>query len=140
MVVDYAHTPDALERALKSLKPLCHGNLIVIFGCGGDRDQGKRVRMGRVAQSCADRVIVTDDNPRTESAAQIAAHIKQGLSQSATVIHDRKQAITAAIKSASQDDWILLAGKGHEQIQTVGHSTYALSDRSVVSELLEVSS
>ena len=140
VVVDYAHTPDALERALKSLKPLCHGNLIVIFGCGGDRDQGKRARMGRVAQSCADRVIVTDDNPRTESAAQIAAHIKQGLSQSATVIHDRKQAITAAIKSASQDDWILLAGKGHEQIQTVGHSTYALSDRAVVSELLEVSS
>ncbi len=138
VVVDYAHTPDALERALQSLKPLCRGNLIVIFGCGGERDQGKRSQMGRVAQAIADRVIVTDDNPRSESAARIVAQIKQGLSQPVTVIHERKQALATAIESANQDDWILLAGKGHEQTQKIGRSVRPLSDRAMVRELLEV--
>lgn len=137
VVVDYAHTPDALERVLKSLKPLCRGNLVVVFGCGGDRDQDKRAQMGRVAQAIADRVIVTDDNPRTESAAQIIEQIKQGLSQPTTVIHDRKQAITEAIKYSNQDDLILLAGKGHEQTQTIGNAVKPLSDRAMVSALLE---
>ncbi len=137
VVVDYAHTPDALERALKSLKSLCRGNLVVVFGCGGDRDQDKRAQMGRIAQSIADRIIVTDDNPRTEPSAQIIEQIKQGLSQPITVIHDRRQAMAEAIKSSNQDDLILLAGKGHEHTQTIGNAVNPLSDRAMVPELLE---
>ena len=137
VVVDYAHTPDALARALKSLKQLCRGNLVVVFGCGGERDQDKRAQMGRIAQENADRVIVTDDNPRTEPAAQIVEQIKQGLSPPITVIHDRRQAVTEAIQSSNPDDLILLAGKGHEQTQTIGNAVNPFSDRAMVAELLE---
>ncbi len=137
VVIDYAHTPDALARALNAIRPLCRGKLVVVFGCGGDRDQGKRPQMGRIAQALADRVIITDDNPRAESAAQIVEQIQQGMSQTATVIHDRKQAISTAMQSANADDLILLAGKGHEQTQIIGSVVQPLSDRIMVAELLE---
>jgi UDP-N-acetylmuramoyl-L-alanyl-D-glutamate--2,6-diaminopimelate ligase len=137
VVVDYAHTPDALERVLKSLRTLSAGKLVVVFGCGGDRDQGKRPEMGKVAESIADRVILTDDNPRTEPAGEIIDQIKAGLIRPVTVIHDRKLAVTEAINSSGANDFILLAGKGHEESQSIGCVDVALNDRVFVPELLE---
>ena len=136
VIVDYAHTQDALERALKSLKPLCRGKLVTVFGCGGDRDPGKRPMMGTVAEAVADEVILTDDNPRTEPADQIVSQIKEGLSRPVTVIHDRRAAIAHAVKSLSSRDIVLVAGKGHETTQTTGVRTRPLSDRRIVPELL----
>ncbi|MCY3769510.1 MAG: UDP-N-acetylmuramoyl-L-alanyl-D-glutamate--2,6-diaminopimelate ligase [Gammaproteobacteria bacterium] len=136
VIVDYAHTQDALERALRSLKPLCRGKLVTVFGCGGDRDPGKRPRMGTIAETVADRVILTDDNPRTEPADQIVNQIKEGLSKPVTVIHDRKAAIAHAVKGLSSRDIVLVAGKGHESTQTTGVRARPLCDRSIVPELL----
>lgn len=137
VVVDYAHTPDALERALVSLRPLCKKDLIVVFGCGGDRDQGKRPQMGAVAERLADRIIITDDNTRTEPATEIVAGIKAGIRSSVKVIHDRRDAITEAIRSAGAGDIVLVAGKGHESTQTQGDSIREFSDREVVPEIFE---
>ncbi len=137
VIVDYAHTPDALERTLVSLRSLCKGKLIVVFGCGGDRDQGKRQQMGEIADAIADRIILTDDNPRTEPPAEIIEQIKSGISRSVAVQHDRKQALRDAIKSAGSNDLILLAGKGHESTQTIGVTQYELSDRKFTPEILE---
>lgn len=117
--VDYAHTPDALEAAIAALRPHVKGRLFVVFGAGGDRDQGKRPEMGRVAAACADVAIVTDDNPRGEDAAAIRAMVLTGAS-GAREIGDRREAIAAAIAQAGRDDIVLIAGKGHEQGQVVG--------------------
>ncbi len=136
VVVDYAHTPDALERALTSLRQLCRGRLWVVFGCGGDRDRGKRPQMGRVAERLAERVIITDDNPRAENPADIAAQIVQGMKATATIIHDRRRAIQTAIAEAAAGDIVLVAGKGHETTQTIGARVLALNDREVVAEAL----
>ncbi len=122
--VDYAHTPDALEAAIAALRPHCSGRLIVVFGAGGDRDQGKRPEMGRVAASRADRVIVTDDNPRGEDPAAIRAQVLAG-ARSAVEIGDRRSAIAAAVAEAGRDDIVLVAGKGHEQGQIVGRGDAA---------------
>lgn len=138
VVIDYAHTPDALERALTSLVPLCRGRLWVVFGCGGDRDPGKRPLMGRVAETLADRVMVTDDNPRSEAPERIAAQITEGMTGQATVIHDRRRAIETAIAAAAAEDIVLVAGKGHEATQTVGDRVLELSDRDIVAEALAV--
>ena len=140
VVVDYAHTPDALERALASLAALCRGRLWVVFGCGGDRDRGKRAAMGRLAETLADRVIVTDDNPRSEDPRQITAQIVRGMKSSdATVIHDRRRAIETAIAGAvaGEGDMVLVAGKGHETTQTVGDRVSNLDDRAIVTAALE---
>ena len=136
VVVDYAHTPDALERALKSLRPLCDGRLITVFGCGGDRDQDKRPKMGQAAQAMSDLCIVTDDNPRTEPPEQITGHILGGMDADTRVVHDRIEATRAAIALAGPGDVILLAGKGHEGYQDVGDVVLNLSDRDFVPELL----
>lgn len=117
--IDYAHTPDALEAAIDALKPHAAGRLIVVFGAGGDRDQGKREAMGAVAARRADRVIVTDDNPRGEDPAVIRAAVLKG-APGAEEIGDRRAAIAAAIDGAGADDIVLIAGKGHEQGQIVG--------------------
>lgn len=117
--VDYAHTPDALEAAIAALRPHVKGRLFVVFGAGGDRDQGKRPEMGRVAVSSADVAIVTDDNPRGEDPAAIRAMVLAGAA-GATEIGDRREAIAAAIAQAGRDDIVLIAGKGHEQGQIVG--------------------
>ncbi len=117
--VDYAHTPDALEAAIAALRPHAQGRIIVVFGAGGDRDQGKRPEMGKVAASQADVAIVTDDNPRGEDPAAIRAMVLAG-AQGAREIGDRREAISAAIAEAGRGDIVLVAGKGHEQGQVVG--------------------
>ncbi len=118
--VDYAHTPDALEAAIAALRPHVSGRLIVVFGAGGDRDQGKRPEMGRVAANQADIGIVTDDNPRGEDASAIRAMILAGAPGQLEEVADRRAAIAAAIGRAGRDDIVLIAGKGHEQGQIIG--------------------
>jgi UDP-N-acetylmuramoyl-L-alanyl-D-glutamate--2,6-diaminopimelate ligase len=134
---DYAHTPDALERALTALRPLTPGRLIVVFGCGGDRDRGKRPVMGRIAATLADLAIVTSDNPRTEDPDSIIAEVEQGMG---TVAHqryaDRRQAIAAALDAAKSGDTVLLAGKGHETYQVIGVEKVAFDEREIVRGIL----
>lgn len=141
VVVDYAHKPDALQRALESLRPLVKGNgkLRVVFGCGGNRDALKRPIMGRIAAELADVVYVTDDNPRKENAAEIRRQVKAGVIDgggTALEFDDRKAAIAAAIADAGSDDVVLIAGKGHESGQIVGDVTLPFDDRIVAREIL----
>ncbi len=138
VVVDYAHTPDALEQALLALRDHCHGLLWCVFGCGGDRDREKRPVMGRIAERFADRVVVTDDNPRNELSANIISAIIDGMQQPVAVltIADRRQALAHVIASASANDVVLVAGKGHEDYQQVGEQRLPYSDRDTVDQLL----
>jgi len=138
VIIDYAHTPDALARALASAAGLCRGRLHLVFGCGGERDAGKRQVMGRIASRAA-RITVTDDNPRGESPAGIVADILSGMESpdAAAVIHDRGAAIESAIADAAADDLVLIAGKGHETTQTVGARVLAFSDREAAASALE---
>ncbi len=138
VVVDYAHTPDALEKALQALKVHCNGKLWAIFGCGGDRDTGKRPMMGEIAERLADKVIVTDDNPRGESPDIIVTDILRGINTPNAVLveHDRLRALAHAIDNASSEDIILLAGKGHEDYQVIGQDTVHYSDRESAQTLL----
>ncbi|MCW7547598.1 UDP-N-acetylmuramoyl-L-alanyl-D-glutamate--2,6-diaminopimelate ligase [Photorhabdus sp. APURE] len=140
VVVDYAHTPDALEKALMAARLHCQGKLWCVFGCGGDRDKGKRPLMGGVAEQWADYVIVTDDNPRNEEPQAIVADILTGLLDPgrALAIHGRVEAVTNAIMQAKADDVVLIAGKGHEDYQLVGHRRLDYSDRLTVARLLGV--
>jgi UDP-N-acetylmuramoyl-L-alanyl-D-glutamate--2,6-diaminopimelate ligase len=137
--VDYSHTPDALMQALISLREYCDGQLICVFGCGGDRDKGKRSLMGSVAELYADQVYLTSDNPRTEPPDQILKDIRNGMKGLVPVElqPDRTIAISNAFKSANPDDIILIAGKGHETYQEIGHSKLPFSDRQLVRNLLE---
>jgi len=129
-VIDYAHTPDALAKALGALREHCAGALWCVFGCGGDRDPGKRALMGAVADDLADRIIVTDDNPRSESPEVITRAIVQGItSHTPQVIHDRRAAIAAALTAAGAKDVVLIAGKGHEDYQIYGETRRSFSDR-----------
>lgn len=130
VVVDYAHTPDALEKALMSLREHCRGQLICIFGCGGDRDRGKRPQMGGIAERYADQVIVTNDNPRSESPLAIIQDIKAGFKnpQSVIVETDRAAAIHYAVQKATVDDIVLIAGKGHETTQVIGRDILPFDD------------
>ncbi len=134
VVVDYAHTPDALEQVLLALQEHCAGQLWCVFGCGGDRDKGKRPLMGRVAEACADRLIVTDDNPRSEDGDAIVNDILAELEFSETieVIRDRGQAIAHAIAQAQPGDIVLVAGKGHEDYQIIGARRLPFSDSAAV--------
>lgn len=135
-VVDYAHTPDALERALRSVREHCRGELWCVFGCGGDRDRGKRPEMGRIAEAWADHAIVTNDNPRGEPPAEIAAQILGGMRGEPRVILDRREAITTTLNTARAGDWVLIAGKGHETYQIIGDQVASFDDREVVSGCL----
>jgi UDP-N-acetylmuramoyl-L-alanyl-D-glutamate--2,6-diaminopimelate ligase len=139
-IVDYAHTPDALAKALQAARPHCRGQLRVVFGCGGDRDAGKRPLMGRIAAELADDVIVTDDNPRTEDPARIVAGILAGMpGPGATtpvrtmVEHDRTRAIQTALRRSAPGDVVLIAGKGHEDYQIYGTVRRPFKDQVVVS-------
>ncbi|MCU7650837.1 UDP-N-acetylmuramoyl-L-alanyl-D-glutamate--2,6-diaminopimelate ligase [Pseudomonas piscis] len=130
VVVDYAHTPDALEKVLLALRPHAKGRLLCLFGCGGDRDRGKRPLMAEVVERLADGVLVTDDNPRTEDPAQIFADIRAGFLNADQVefIAGRGPAIARLIESASADDVVVLAGKGHEDYQEINGQRHAFSD------------
>ena len=135
-IVDYAHTPDALEKALRAVRAHCSGRLSVVFGCGGDRDAGKRPLMGRIAAELADRVIVTDDNPRGEDPARIVRDILGGMpaGAAAEVEHDRARAIRTALERCASGDAVLIAGKGHEDYQIYGTQRRTFSDQAVVRE------
>lgn len=138
VVVDYAHTPDALEQALRALRDHCHGKLWCIFGCGGERDAGKRPLMGAAAEQYADRVVVADDNPRGEDPIQIVADILAGMRNpdAAYLRRDRVQAIRFAVEQSRPGDVILVAGKGHEDYQLTGARRIPYSDRHSVALLL----
>ena len=134
--VDYAHKPDALENVLTSVRPFTTGRVIVVFGCGGDRDKGKRPIMGEIACRLADIVIVTDDNPRSEVPAVIRSEI-MAAAQKAIEIGDRAQAIRAGVAMLSSGDTLIVAGKGHEEGQTVGDVTLPFSDHAELRKALE---
>lgn len=140
VLVDYAHTPDALEKALMAAKLHCQGKLWCVFGCGGDRDKGKRPLMGAIAEQYADRVIITDDNPRCEAAQDIINDIKSGLLDAgrSQAISGRAEAVTSAIMQAAPGDLVLVAGKGHEDYQIIGQQRLDYSDRTTVARLLGV--
>ena len=139
IVIDYAHTPDALEQALSSLRAHCAGRLICVFGCGGERDQGKRPLMGAIAERLADRSIITDDNPRGENGDVIVAQIVAGLThpQAAVIQRDRAAAIALALREARPGDIVLIAGKGHEPYQEISGIKHAFDDLDVARRALE---
>ncbi len=156
VVVDFAHTPQALQSALETAKDHCEGKLWVVFGCGGDRDPGKRPQMGVVAFNIADCVVVTDDNPRSEQSAKIIGDIVDGIASASTsvsvndlrdtssaqlsdtvwAIANRRDAIVHACQHAGADDWVLIAGKGHEDYQIVGSDRHYFSDRDMAREMV----
>ncbi|NQT00748.1 MAG: UDP-N-acetylmuramoyl-L-alanyl-D-glutamate--2,6-diaminopimelate ligase [Planctomycetes bacterium] len=158
VLVDYAHTDDALKNVLSTLKPLCKGKLIVVFGCGGDRDRTKRPRMARVAERLADFIIVTSDNPRTENPDEIIKDIITGfenypvedtigrtknsrntqyaIRNTIIIEPDRKKAIASAIRTAGKNDIVLIAGKGHETYQIIGKQKFDFSDTQIAMEYL----
>ena len=138
IVVDYAHTPDALEKSLKALKAHTQGKLFCVFGCGGDRDKGKRPLMAKIAQTQADHIMVTSDNPRSESAEQIIADIVAGFDTMDNVFTeiDREQAIKTILPLASVDDVVLIAGKGHEDYQEINGQRIPFSDKKCVLSFL----
>jgi len=133
-VVDYAHTPDALENALKACRQHCDGQLWVVFGCGGDRDKGKRPQMGEIACDLADKVIITNDNPRSESPQQIADEIALGCTQKhkVSVMLSRQEAVINTLSKAKKEDMVLLAGKGHEDYIVLGNNKHFYSERETV--------
>ncbi len=134
--VDYAHTPAALEKALKVMRRHCSGSLSVVFGCGGDRDKGKRPEMGRVACQLADQVYVADDNPRSENPEAIRAEIMVGCNAKAKNVGDRANAIAEAVANLKAGDILLVAGKGHETYQLVGNQVLHFDDVEVVQDCL----
>lgn len=140
VVVDYAHSDDALLNTLKTAKDLTSGRIITVFGCGGDRDKSKRAPMGQAAGKYSDLVIVTSDNPRTENPLQIISEIEKGLRETNCpylVISDRRDAIHQAIRKAKSGDVVLIAGKGHETYQIVGSDKFHFDDREIAREALE---
>ncbi len=141
VVVDFAHSPDALGKALETVRRHTAGNVWCVFGCGGNRDRGKRHSMGAIAATLADRLIVTDDNPRDEDPQEIAAQIRAGAVSNAhcEIVHDRETAITTAIDDAAPGDVVLIAGKGHESMQWVGDRAIPFSDIAVARAALGLS-
>lgn len=139
VLVDYAHTPDALENVLTTLSQLKQGQLWVVFGCGGDRDRTKRPIMGKVASQHADKIIITSDNPRSEDPELIVNDIAQGISVSTQVtkLVNREEAIAYALREADKNDIVLIAGKGHEAYQQIGSEKHVFSDQAVVKRLMQ---
>jgi UDP-N-acetylmuramoyl-L-alanyl-D-glutamate--2,6-diaminopimelate ligase len=139
ILVDYAHTPDALEKLLDAVRPLTGGKVIVVFGCGGDRDRSKRPKMARAVSSRADLSIVTSDNPRTEDPNAIVAEVEAGIlpgSASKTIV-DRIEAVAFAIAQAKPGDVVVIAGKGHENYQIIGKTKHPMDDRVLAREALQ---
>ncbi len=140
VVVDYAHTPDGIEKLLTAAREVTGGRVIIVFGCGGDRDATKRPLMGSAAEEGADIVVVTSDNPRSEDPFAIIEAIVDGLEQPPHLVEpDRRAAIAAAVALAQPGDLLVIAGKGHETTQTIGHQVHPFDDRAVVAELIDAS-
>ena len=139
VIVDYAHNPHALESVLNTVSSHCEGKLFVVFGCGGDRDQGKRPMMASIAEKFSDLCIVTDDNPRGESGDAIVEQIMEGFKSrlNITVERDRKSAIELAMSQADSGDFVVVAGKGHEDYQLIGDERLPFSDSAVVASFAE---
>lgn len=140
IVVDYAHTDDALLNTLRTARDLTAGKIITVFGCGGDRDKTKRIPMGQVAGHHSDLVFITSDNPRTEDPLKIIAEIEKGVSETGTgyvAISDRREAIHRAVAAAKSGDVVIIAGKGHETYQVIGNDKFHFDDREVAAEALE---
>ena len=139
--VDYAHTPDAFQNVFSAIRPLVKGRVFSVFGCGGDRDRGKRPQMGRIAAEFSDAVVLTSDNPRSEDPSQIIDEIEQGiLKTTRTLVHrieDRREAIQYALEGAASNDIVLILGKGHESEQQIGDQIFPFSDTQVVMEFLQ---
>lgn len=142
VLVDYAHTPDGLENALRSISEFAEGSIITVFGCGGDRDKSKRPIMGKIAAAYSDKVIITSDNPRSEDPEAIIRDIEQGLvevgypKERYMLLPDRAEAIRAAVREASRNDVLLIAGKGHETYQVLADKTIEFDDRAAVAEAI----
>jgi UDP-N-acetylmuramoyl-L-alanyl-D-glutamate--2,6-diaminopimelate ligase len=138
ILVDYAHTEDALERLLRAVRDLTDRKIVLVFGCGGDRDRGKRAPMGRIAGSLAEVAIATSDNPRSEDPEAILAQVEQGLIASGAAnyrkVADRREAIRTAIDLAGPGTVVVIAGKGHETVQVVGDRSLPFDDREVAAE------
>ena len=140
VIIDYAHSPDGLEKAINAVRGFTKGKVITLFGCGGDRDKTKRPKMGRIAAELSDIVVVTSDNPRTEVPEEIIKDILEGIdakNKEIITITDRSEAIKKAIFIAEKDDAILLAGKGHETYQVIGKERVHYDEREVVAKILE---
>ena len=140
MLIDYAHTPDAVENVLRSVRGFARGRVVALFGCGGDRDKTKRPKMGAIAAALSDLVIVTSDNPRTEDPRGIIQDILAGMYQSQTphiVVENRMEAIHYAMDHAQKDDVIVLMGKGHETYQIIGTEKHHLDEREIIAEHLK---
>ncbi|HES59580.1 MAG TPA: UDP-N-acetylmuramoyl-L-alanyl-D-glutamate--2,6-diaminopimelate ligase, partial [Caldithrix sp.] len=135
-IIDYAHTPDSLDKAIRTLRKVVQNRLIVVFGCGGDRDKGKRPQMGQIAEKLADIAIVTTDNPRTEKPEDIIEDILAGMSlkEKQIVISDRREAIQKAVKIAEKGDIILIAGKGHEQYQEINGVKHDFNEYAIIKD------
>ena len=137
--VDYAHTPDALSNVIRALRPLVTGKIIVIFGCGGERDKLKRPQMGKLVTELADYAIITSDNPRSENPSQIIKDIQQGIRKhNYSLVPGRYQAIRKGLSLLSKGDCLLIAGKGHEDYQILKNRVLKFSDRKVVKECLKL--
>ena len=138
VIIDYAHTPDALENVLQACREFTSNQLIIVFGCGGDRDTGKRPEMGKIAESLADTVYVTSDNPRTEDPEKIIQDILSGMkkNEKIKIVINRKEAIRQALGEAKRGDTVLIAGKGHEDYQEVNHQKYPFDDRTIAEAFL----
>lgn len=138
VIVDYAHTPDALENVLKAARGFSSNKIITVFGCGGDRDQTKRAVMGELAGNLSDLTVITSDNPRTENPVKILAMVEEGINRTKgdyVVIENRKEAIRVALKNASEGDIVIIAGKGHEKTQVIGDKVYRFDDLQVAIEV-----
>lgn len=138
VLIDYAHTPDALEKALLATREHCDGELWCVFGCGGDRDKGKRQQMGEIASRIADHIMITDDNPRSESSIDITKEIARGVLEGTDtqMVTDRREAILKVLAQAKSDDTVLIAGKGHEEYQEIKGKKVSFSDFSIVEEFI----
>lgn len=139
VMIDYAHTPDGLENILKTARGFAQGRVVILFGCGGDRDNAKRAIMGKIAGSLADFSVITSDNPRSENPMDIIKMIEEGIKQTDSeyiVVEDRRDAIKYVLNNAQKDDVIILAGKGHETYQIIGNETIHFDEREVVKEIL----
>ncbi|MFP4015651.1 MAG: Mur ligase family protein, partial [Halanaerobiales bacterium] len=140
VIVDYAHTPDGMENVLTTALEFVKGNIIVVFGCGGDRDRGKRPKMGKMAVKYGDFAVLTSDNPRSEEPIDIIKDIEEGIKDSGVpymIIPDRRDAINYAIEKAEDEDMVIIFGKGHETYQIFKDKTISFDDREVASEAIE---